>query len=67
MQYLNLYPEAIFLCSFDISSLLKNILLKEIIQVVADTLYNSKLTPPVIPNPTLVLSQFVTLLVPWGV
>ena len=62
MQYLNLDPEAIFLCSFDISSRFTNIPLKEIIQVVADTLYNSKLTPPVIPKAliTVILTASTT-------
>ena len=45
MQLRNLDPEAIYLSSFDISCLCTNILLKEIIQTCADTLYNSEFVP----------------------
>ena len=36
-----------FLCSFDISSLFTNIPLEETIQICADSLYESNLTPPI--------------------
>ena len=36
-----------FLCSFDISSLFTNISLRKIIQICADSLYESNLTPPI--------------------
>ena len=40
MQHLQLDPEAIFLCSFYIYSLFRNMPLKETIQNCADTLYD---------------------------
>ena len=48
MHHLNLKPEAIFLSSFNISSLFTNIPLKQTIQICADTLYNSKFVPLII-------------------
>ena len=50
IQHLNLDPEAIILCFFDISSLFTNILVKEIIQICVGILYNNEIVPPPIPK-----------------
>ena len=47
MQDLSTDSDQTFLCSFDISSLFTNIPLGETIQICADSLYESNLTPPI--------------------
>ena len=47
IQDLTTDSDQTFLCSFDISSLFTNIPLKETIQICADSLYESNLTPPI--------------------
>ena len=46
IQKLTTDSDKTFLCSFDISSLFTNIPLVETIQICADSLYESNLTPP---------------------
>ena len=45
-----LSPPSVFLCSFDVSSLFTNVPLAETIEICADALYNSVLTPPPFPR-----------------
>ena len=47
IQDLTTDSDQTFLCSFDISSLFTNILLAGTIQICADSLYESNLTPPI--------------------
>ena len=47
IQELTTDSDQTFLCSFDISSLFTNIPLGETIQICADSLYESNLTPPI--------------------
>ena len=47
IQDLTTDSDQTFLCSFDISSLFTNIPLEETIQICADSLYESNLTPPI--------------------
>ena len=47
IQDLTTDSDQTFLCSFDISSLFTNIPLGETIQICADSLYDSNLTPPI--------------------
>ena len=47
IQKLTTDSDQTFLCSFDISSLFTNIPLGETIQICADSLYESNLTPPI--------------------
>ena len=46
----NLDPSSVFLCSFDISSLITNVPLAETIQICADALYSSKHPPAPFPR-----------------
>ena len=45
-----LSPLSVFLCSFDVSSLFTDVLLAETIEICADALYNSDLTPTPFPR-----------------
>ena len=64
MQYVNSDPEAIFLCSFNISSFFTNISLKTTDQIFANALCNSGLVHPNISNAlfTEILTAATTLI-----
>ena len=48
------FPSSVFLCSFDVRSLFTNVPLAETIEICANALYNSELTPPPFPRTVLI-------------
>ena len=65
IQELTAHSHQTFLCSFNNSSLFTNIPLRETIQIFADSLYESNLTPPIMDkNVFIELSPAVHLVQP---